>query len=88
MDKRCDATLFFQLTFDPLVGDVKASLERNRGLPTEHLLEASIVAITAANALRLAQVVPLEEVLVGDAGNEIDEPVDGDEPVRAEVNAW
>src|ERR1041385_2512783 len=74
-----------ELTFDPFVGDFKTLVERNRGFPSQDLPNSGVVAVAAANSLRLAQVMPLHQTLLGNLRNQIDESIDSDELLGAKI---
>src|SRR6266536_2179413 len=75
-----------ELLADPAVGAGQAVLEAHGGLPAEHLAHAADVGVAAAHALRLGGVVALGDALAGDAADEVDQLVDRDHAVLAEVD--
>src|SRR5579872_1011545 len=77
--------LLLELAFDPLVGDGESLFKRSARLPAQHLAQQGVVAVAAANALRLGQVMPLRQLFAGDAADHVDEVVDADHFVGAEV---
>src|SRR5262249_26099534 len=74
-----------QLAADPLVGPLEALLEANDGLPSEHRSQQRVVAVASPHALRLGQVVLLLDALARDLRHDVDELVDRDHAVLAEV---
>src|SRR6266508_1327826 len=75
-----------QLVVDPPVGALEPVLERNRRLPAEQLADERVVAVPAADALGLGQVVPPLELDAGDLLDDVDEAVDRDQLGAADVD--
>jgi hypothetical protein len=74
-----------QLLFNPFVRDCQAILEGNRGFPPKHLTQPRIVAITPADTLWLREVVTLFELLAGNFGDDVHQPINRDQPIGAEI---
>src|SRR5437667_6074821 len=74
-----------ELSPDPLVGPAEALLEADDRLPVQHLAQERVVAVPAAHALRLAQVVLLLDLLAGDLRDDVDQLVDRDHAILAEI---
>src|SRR5688572_20522702 len=70
---------------DPTVGSSETFLERDLRLPGEHLTQAGVVAVAAADALRRRQIVPSPDLFPGDAGHHIHQLIDADQAVLAEI---
>src|SRR5216684_6481691 len=81
LDAPCDC----QFVFDPGVSDGKPFLQRDSGFPSEHFAQQAIVAVSSANALWLAEIVILGELFAGGSADEVHQPIDADQAVRAEV---
>src|SRR5215469_6266385 len=90
--RRCDlcgnASGLPQLFFNPDVGDPQAFFQPDRRLPCQHAAEQGIVAVAAAHALRLVEVVLLAQLLACDLGNDVDELIDGYQFVGSEVQGF
>src|SRR5258705_8685798 len=82
---RADPALRAELTLDPPVGTPHPLLERDPRLPFEHGPEAHIVAVAAADALRLRQVVPPPQRFSCSTGHDVHKVIDRDQPVRTQV---
>src|SRR5579863_1215207 len=77
--------LLLQFALNPLVGNGKALLQRSIGFPAKHLAKQSVVAIAPAPALRSVELMPLLQVLAGDAADHVDQMVDADHLVGPQV---
>ncbi len=82
---RRKATGLVEFGLDPFVGKFQALLQGNRRLPTEYLVQTGVIAVASADTLRLTQFVALHQRLTCNPGNEIDQFVDGNQAVCAEI---
>src|SRR5579871_2061410 len=74
-----------QLVVHPLVRLLEAILKRDRRLPPQDLLDAGVVTIPTAHALRSTEIVDTLQLDAGDVLNDVDELVDTDEPAAAQI---
>src|SRR3982075_950646 len=73
------------LVVDPLVGLLHAVLETDGGRPTHQLLDQVVVAVAAAHALGRIELVGALEPDAGDLLDDVDQAVDADQLVAADV---
>ncbi len=74
-----------KLRLDPVVGPLKAFFEGDLRLPPQHATQPRVVAIAAAYALRLGEIVPLGNTLAGYARHYVDQFIDADESILTQV---
>src|SRR5687767_13889542 len=77
---------FLQFAGDPVIGRGQSLFERNRGLPLQNFTQTSVVAVASSDALRFGEIVALADLLPGDLRNHVDQLVDRDHPVLAQVD--
>src|SRR5262249_6390764 len=80
------AALLLELGPDPRIRLLEPRAQRDARLPPQNLSEQVVVAVATSHALRLRQVVALLQLLARDLGDHVDELVDGDELVGAEID--
>src|SRR5258708_492432 len=73
------------LVVDPLVGLLHAVLETDGGRPTHQLLDQVVVAVAPAHALGRIELVGALEPDAGDLLDDVDQAVDADQLVAADV---
>src|SRR5690606_7530995 len=73
------------LVVHPGVGGRKAVLEADRGRPAQTLANQRVVAVASPHPLRSVELVPALQLHAGDALDDLDELVDGDELIAADV---
>src|SRR5260370_39563250 len=73
------------LVVDPLVGLLHAVLETDGGRPTHQLLDQVVVAVAPAHALGRIELVGALEPDAGDLLDDVDQAVDADPRVAADV---
>ncbi len=74
--------------FDPGVGLGEAVAELDGGFPVELFADQGVVAVAAVDAFGRVEIVVALELDAGDLFNDVDELVDGDEFVGAEVEGF
>ena len=74
------------LVVDPAIGFFHADAELGVGLPVHELFDEGVVAVAAVDALGGLEIVGAFELDAGDVFDDVDELVDGDQFVAAEVD--
>src|ERR1051325_269444 len=82
--RRC--ALLLELAGDPVIGNVQSVFERNRRLPIQHFAQTRVVAVAASDALRLSDVVALADLLARDLRHDVNQLIDRDHTILAEVD--
>jgi len=74
------------LIVDPGVGFFHAGAQRNGGLPAERFADEGVLGVASVDALGGGQVVVPPQLDAGDGFDEVDQLVDGDLFLAAEVD--
>src|SRR5205823_9518226 len=76
---------FCELRLDPAVGPLQALLERDFGLPLQHLAQAGVVAVPTADALGLCEIVTPSDLLPRDRRDHLHQLVNRNQSILPEV---
>src|SRR5262249_41817653 len=82
------ASAVVQLVVDPSIGLLHALHERNRGSPTELLLDHRIVAAAPADSFRRVEIEATLQPHSGNPLDDVDQLVDADELIAADVDGF
>src|SRR5690349_12131174 len=80
------AGLLFELGRDPAIGHRQALFQRHGGFPTQYFAQSGVVAVSAPDSLRLRHIVTLADSLARDLRDHVDELIDRDHSILAEVD--
>src|ERR1700738_5089223 len=84
---RCSGNgTLFQLSFDPSIGLCQSVFQRDLRLPLEDFTQTRVVAIAAAHALGLGDVIAFADPLAGDLRHDVHQFVDRNHAVLSEID--
>src|SRR6266487_6913036 len=79
-------TLALQFFRYPFIGPGQTIFERYLRLPFQDFAQTSVVAIAAADTLRLGSVIALADAFAGDVRDDVHQFVDRDHPVLPQID--
>src|SRR5947208_3142529 len=73
------------LCFNPLISGHESVRKSNRRLPTQHLPQAAVITVAAADALRLAEIMDFGQSFASDGRDQVNQSVNCDQLIRTKV---
>src|SRR5437660_12818770 len=75
-----------ELVRDPVVSSFEPLFQGNLRFPLQHFAQARLVAVPTSDTLRLRFIVTLSNILAGETGDDVDQFIDRDHSILAQIN--
>src|SRR5262245_33507613 len=83
-----DLTVLYEFAVNPSVGPPQPLFQADLRFPTQRLTKPGVIAVPPPDSLRFGQVVTFDQLLTCDLRYDIDQVVDRDHPILAEIERF